>query len=71
MASLFRVLTGAEEQEFRDWARETHRPGEIVNPLWHPVVREECFRIDAEWAEKCAEELFALHEEMRNAVPNL
>ena len=67
MASLFRVLDGAEEQEFRDWAREIHRPGEIVNPLWHPVVREECFRIDAEWAEKCAEELFQLHEEMKHA----
>jgi len=67
MASLFRVLTGAEEQEFRDWARENHRPGQIVNPLWHPVVREECFRIDAEWAEARAEELFQLIKEMKHA----
>jgi hypothetical protein len=58
MGSLFRVLTGAEEQEFRDWARETHKPGSIVNPLWHPAVRDECFKIDSEWALECAEQLF-------------
>jgi hypothetical protein len=58
MGSLFRVLTGAEEHEFREWARETHKPGSIVNPLWHPVVRDECFKIDSEWALECAEQLF-------------
>ena len=58
MGSLFRVLTGAEEQEFREWARETHKPGSIVNPLWHPTVRDECFKIDSEWALECANQLF-------------
>ena len=57
MGSLFRVLTGAEEQEFRDWARETHKPGSIVNPLWHPAVRDECFKIDIERVEEwCSRE---------------
>lgn len=64
MRSLFRVLDGAEEQEFRDWARSFHKPGQVVNPLWHPVVRDECARIDGEWAERCAEELFQMHEEV-------
>lgn len=45
-AHLFRALDPAEAERFREWAREHHRPGEPVSPLWHPVVRDECERID-------------------------
>ena len=44
---LFRKLDPAEESSFRQWAREHHAPGEDVNPLWHPVIRDECRVIDA------------------------
>ena len=29
-------------KEFREWARENWRPGDPVDPVWHPVVRDEC-----------------------------
>jgi hypothetical protein len=25
-----------------------HRAGDAIDPVWHPVVREECRRIDRE-----------------------
>lgn len=40
---LFRSLDDAEEEEFRDWARENDPPNS-PNPDWslyHPVCREE------------------------------
>lgn len=39
--SFFRTLTPAEEEEFRQWARDNWKPGDEVNGLWHPVVRDE------------------------------
>lgn len=39
--SFFRELDETEEQEFRQWARDNHKPGDIVSPVWHPVVRDE------------------------------
>lgn len=46
--SFFRQLSPAEEADFRQWARDNHTPGAPVNPLWHPVVRDECATIDQE-----------------------
>ena len=45
--SLHRELTAEEEVEFRGWARENYRPGEPIDPMWHPVVKEECAEINA------------------------
>ena len=45
---LFRVLDESEEKTFRAWARENHKPGDAVNRMWHPVVRDECQRMDEE-----------------------
>lgn len=42
---LFRRLDTAEEESFRAWAREHWHPGDPINPVWHPVVRDECARI--------------------------
>ena len=39
--STFRSLDPNEEKEFREWARATWRPGDPINPTWHPVVRDE------------------------------
>ena len=46
---LFRTLDAVEEQAFRQWARENFRRGDEVDPLWHPVVRDECFTMLDEW----------------------
>ena len=42
----FRDITPAEEAEFRQWARDHYRKDDPVNPLWHPVVQDECGRIN-------------------------
>lgn len=43
--NMFRELTPDEENEFRQWARDNYDPDTKVNPLWHPVVRDEWGRI--------------------------
>lgn len=47
-ATIYRQLNRREEARFRRWARQHHAAGEPINPLWHPVVRDEARRIDAE-----------------------
>lgn len=42
----FRDLPPAEEQAFRQWAVDNYVKGQPVNPVWHPVVRDECYRIN-------------------------
>jgi hypothetical protein len=45
---LFRDLTPDQEQEFRRWARDNYEPGEKINGVWHPVVQDECVKINKE-----------------------
>ena len=45
---LFRTLSKEEEKEFRAWARDNHQPGDEVCSVWHPIVVEECKKIDEE-----------------------
>tara|TARA_R110000772_G_scaffold118308_1_gene223942 strand:+ start:323 stop:724 length:402 start_codon:yes stop_codon:yes gene_type:complete len=45
---LFRELSYDEELEFRQGARDSHKPGDIIETLWHPVYRDECGIIDEE-----------------------
>lgn len=45
---LFRDLTLGEEEDFRKWARENYVPGEPISKIWHPVVQDECHRINKE-----------------------
>ena len=48
---MFRKLNKIEEQQFRNWAREHFDPTtDQPDPLWHPVVRDECSRMLAEKA---------------------
>ena len=44
----WRVLTDEEKDENRKWAREHYTPGEEVNHRWHPVVKEECEKMNDE-----------------------
>ena len=50
---LFRQLSEEEEIKFRKWARDNHTPGdEIKEGVWHPVVVEECRKMDLEVLEQ-------------------
>lgn len=42
---LWRELSKEEEGEFRQWARDNWEIGDELNPMWHPVVRDECLLI--------------------------
>ena len=43
---LFRTLDEAEEKEFRQWARDNYKTGENIKLIWHPVVQDECEKIN-------------------------
>lgn len=43
---LFRKLDAEEEQEFRKWARDNYEPFAPINGCWHPVVQDECRKIN-------------------------
>jgi len=49
--TLFRDLDAKEIAEFRQWAREHYAAFGEVCQLWHPIVRDECYKIDAEETE--------------------
>jgi len=46
----FRQLSTTEEMKFRRWARTNYKPGSEIPGHWHPVVVEECARIQRERA---------------------
>jgi len=48
MKSLFRDLTDQEIKEFRQWARDNYAIGSAISDVWHPVVRDECHKINDE-----------------------
>jgi hypothetical protein len=45
---LFRELTKEEEQKFRQWARENYTPYGSIEGVWHPVIQDECVRMNRE-----------------------
>ena len=44
--NLFRNLTGDEIREFKDWARQNYVPFSEIKGIWHPVIQQECARIN-------------------------
>jgi hypothetical protein len=42
----FRGLTTEEEKEFKLWAHNNYKPGAPIKTLWHPVIQEECEKIN-------------------------
>tara|TARA_R110002110_G_scaffold11275_5_gene54519 strand:- start:917 stop:1105 length:189 start_codon:yes stop_codon:yes gene_type:complete len=44
--SLFRPLSPKEEQEFRTWARDNYKPFSSIKTIWHPIVKDECLKIN-------------------------
>jgi hypothetical protein len=45
---LFRDLSESEEAEFRAWARANYIAFQKIDGVWHPVVQDECVKINAE-----------------------
>ena len=45
---LFRELTEDEAASFRAWARLSYKPMEPISGVWHPVVQDECVKINIE-----------------------
>lgn len=43
-------LTAEDKAFYRAWARQSYEPNGAINESWHPVVRQECERIDREAA---------------------
>jgi hypothetical protein len=46
---LWRELDPQEEAEFRQSARENYTPLDPISPLYHPVYRDECDRINDDY----------------------
>lgn len=44
----FKCLSEEEQDEYRMWAINNYKPGSPISGVWHPVVRKECERINAE-----------------------
>lgn len=44
---LFKDLNENQENEFRQWARENYQPLTPIEGIWHPVIQDECARINA------------------------
>lgn len=44
--SLFKTLSESEEQEFRQWARNNYTPLDPIKGIWHPIVQDECTKIN-------------------------
>lgn len=42
----FRSLTADQEKQFRDAAWKDYKPGQEINPLFHPVYQSECRAIN-------------------------
>ena len=43
---LFKDLTSQEETEFRTWAKENYVPFNDIKGIWHPIIQDECRRIN-------------------------
>lgn len=43
---LFRDLDTSDESTFRTWARQNYEPFSDISGIWHPVVQDECRRIN-------------------------
>ncbi len=46
--NLFRTLSTEEEIEFRQWARENYKRFSPISGIWHPVVQDECRKMNEE-----------------------
>jgi hypothetical protein len=45
---MFMELSPDQEQKFRNWARENYHPFTEISGIWHPVVQDECVKMNKE-----------------------
>jgi len=45
---MFKELSAKEVKEYKAWARKNYKPFEPISGIWHPVVQEECAKINSE-----------------------
>ena len=43
---MFRDLNPEEVKKFRQWARDNYKVGDPIKWFWHPVVQDECRKIN-------------------------
>ena len=53
---IFSPLTEEAEVEFRAWAHKFYPPLTDINGVWHPVMQDECVRINEKYIEDTKEE---------------
>ena len=46
--NLFKILSNEEQKEYRKWARENYKVTEPIKGLWHPIVQDECVKMNEE-----------------------
>lgn len=46
----FRQLSSEEEKDFRKWARDNYKAFSDISGAWHPVVQDECKKMNEEQA---------------------
>jgi len=46
--SLYRKLSIEEVKEFKQWSRDNYIPFTKINSAWHPIIKEECEKINEE-----------------------
>lgn len=49
---MFRDLNDQEEADFRKWARDNYEAFTEISTLWHPIVVDECEKINNEQSKK-------------------
>ena len=63
---MWQDLSPEKEQEFRQHSRETFDPSQdVVDPLWHPVCRDECNQMITEYMNEQVNLLPSLDEIMQ------
>ena len=45
--NMFRTLNEQDEKEFREWARKNYTAFEPIKGIWHPVIQDECRKINS------------------------
>lgn len=53
---MWKQLTAVEEQDFRQWARDNYKLADPISGVWHPVVQDECAKINAEHTKEESDE---------------
>jgi hypothetical protein len=48
---LFRDLPEDEQASFRQWARDNYKPMAEISGIWHPVIQDECAKINQEFSD--------------------